>query len=271
MNKAGSADILRGWLAELEAAGKARGTIAVRRSYVSRCLEAIDRPIDEITRADLVVWLAAGDWGASARRNARSSVIMFFAWAERVGIIQASPAVDLPSVRQPRAVPRPCPDSHVLAALGAADPEIALAIEIMALCGLRRGEVCRIRSTDVSPVGKTWVLRVQGKGGHERVIPIPAWIAAAIKDRPGWLFPGGVDGHISAGWLGKRISKTLPRGFTPHTLRHRFGTTAYSTKRDIFAVQRLLGHASVATTQTYVAAAADSLAESAAGAWRLTA
>lgn len=175
----------------------------------------------------------------------------------------------LARIEQGKGEPRPAPDTAVLEALGKADADVALAIEIMAMCGLRRGEVCKIRSSDVAPLGEGWAIRVRGKGGHERLVPMPGWLAAEVQERKGYIFPGGAGGHISAGWLGKKISRVLPAGYTPHMLRHRFGTAAYAARRDLFAVQRLLGHASVATTQVYVEATADGLRDSAVGAWSL--
>ncbi|WP_022899139.1 tyrosine-type recombinase/integrase, partial [Humibacter albus] len=67
------------------------------------------------------------------------------------------------------------------------------------------------------------------------------------------LFPGRVDGHLSAAYVSKLISRALPEGVTAHPLRHRFASRAYAAERDIRAVQELLGHASVATTQIYTA------------------
>lgn len=66
--------------------------------------------------------------------------------------------------------------------------------------------------------------------------------------------------------VGKLISRTLPAGWTTHTLRHRFASQAYAVDRDIRAVQELLGHASVVTTQIYTAIPDNARRRAAAGA-----
>ena len=98
-------------------------------------------------------------------------------------------------------------------------------------------------------------LRVRGKGAKDRTVPIGPGLAATIGLRAagGWLFPGNDGGHLSPRWVGKLMSAVLPAGWTPHTLRHRFASRAYGATSDVVATSRLLGHASVATTQRYVA------------------
>ena len=70
----------------------------------------------------------------------------------------------LPIVAQPRAVPRPASDYDVMRAMREAPEWVALAIEIMATCGLRRAECATLRVTDFAPVGQGWTVRVAGKG-----------------------------------------------------------------------------------------------------------
>lgn len=113
------------------------------------------------------------------------------------------------------------------------------------------------------------VLRVVGKGGHVRVVPVPPRIAARIREAPGWVFPGAVGGHISAGWLGKLMSRALPAGVTPHQLRHSYGTRAYSSTGDLLAVQHLLGHSTPSTTQVYVQVSSLAVLEAARAGWRI--
>ncbi|MDK8450886.1 tyrosine-type recombinase/integrase [Corynebacterium mastitidis] len=150
-----------------------------------------------------------------------------------------------------------------------APPSVQLAIELMAMCGLRRAECACVRACDVEPVGQGWCLRVEGKGGHVRMVPCPPHLARQIRSAGGWLFPGGQQGHISPGWLGKLISQYLPEGYTPHKLRHRYATVAYNDSHDLRAVQSLLGHATVATTQVYAAVSGDSAHAAASAAWRI--
>ena len=82
----------------------------------------------------------------------------------------------------------------------------------------------------------------------------PADLARELRLRgPGYLFPGRHGaGHLSPHTVGVRISALLPDGVTMHALRHRFASVAHARVPDLLAVQQLLGHASVATTQVYV-------------------
>lgn len=265
------AEVLQGYRSELIAGGRSPGTITVRLSHARRCLSAVGKPVGAITREDLTGWLAAGEWGPAARASARSSVRSLFAWLAASGRIEHSPAEDLPRVAIPRGVPRPAPDVTVARAIALSDPTVALAVEIMAAAGLRRAECARVRAVDVEPFGRGWGLRVAGKGGHVRVVPISPSLAARIRARGGWIFPGGQDGHVSAGWLGKLVSRALPAGVTPHKLRHRYATVTYSDSHDLRAVQELLGHASIATTQIYVGVQGDDVARAAAAAWTIAA
>ena len=244
---------LRGWRAELVAAGRSKGTIEVRLSHVRRCLDAVGKPVDEVVRADLVRFMADGDWAASTRRSVRASLRAFFGWrALETG--GDNIAAQLPTVPVPRAVPRPAGDFDVMEAMRAAPDWVALAIEIMATCGLRRAECAHLRVDDIVAVGRGFAIRVVGKGGHVRNVPCPPALALRIRKRGGgFVFPGGQRGHVSPGWLGKQVAKVLPGDLTAHTLRHRFATTAYTGSHDLRAVQQLLGHASVATTQVYTA------------------
>jgi site-specific recombinase XerD len=69
----------------------------------------------------------------------------------------------------------------------------------------------------------------------------------------GWLFPNGSGGHLSPWMVGQLVARVLPAQWTMHTLRHRFASRAYRGTRNLRAVQVLLGHASIATTERYTA------------------
>lgn len=139
-------------------------------------------------------------------------------------------------------------------------------IELMAYGGLRRGEVCKVKATDLHG---DW-LTVTGKGGHTRAVPLPGHLCHRIRKHTGYLFPGAIDGHLSARRVGELVGEALPDGITAHALRHRYATTVYNSSQDIRAVQGLLGHAKLDTTMVYVAVANDSQRTAAAGAWKLS-
>lgn len=126
-------------------------------------------------------------------------------------------------------------------------------LRLAAEMGLRRGEVARAATEDVLTGPHGAALRIRGKGGRVRLVPMPDDLAAAVLARPaGYVFPGR-DGreHLSPDWVGVSVGRLLPPGWTMHSLRHYFASRAYSVAHDILVVQRLLGHSSVATTQVY--------------------
>ena len=140
------------------------------------------------------------------------------------------------------------------------DWRVRLAVRLAAELGLRRGEVARVRTSDLVHDLRGWSLIVHGKGGKRRIVPIGDELADELAARgPGWVFPGAEAGHVSAGWLGRIVARELPAGVTMHSLRHRFATRAYERTGDLVAVQRVLGHESPQTTLRYLAIADESL------------
>lgn len=261
--------ILQAYRQYLGAAGRTRGTIEVRVSHIRRLIPLGN--FTDISAHQIIEWLAEGCWAPTTRRSIRSSFCVFFTWLQKEGYRLDNPAARLPRVRPPRALPRPASESTVISAMRKAPPRVALMIEIMAKCGLRRGEVCKIHSKDVRRSGCDRLLRVSGKGGHQREIPLPPHIARVILDAQGYLFPGQISGHLAAATVGKLISRYLPTGVTPHALRHRYGTEVYSRSHDIRATQVLLGHARLDTTAIYVAVSDVARAQAAAKAWKISA
>lgn len=121
-------------------------------------------------------------------------------------------------------------------------------------CGLRRGEIACGHSDDLMPDLLGWALLVHGKGGKQRIVPVPDDLADALRRLPrGYFFPGRDNGHLSARWVGKLLTRLMPEGWSCHSLRHRFGTDALDESKNIRVVQELLGHAHVNTTQIYTA------------------
>jgi integrase/recombinase XerC len=176
----------------------------------------------------------------------------------------------LPTVRIPPAAARPVPDDVWRHALAAAGARTALMMRLAGEAGLRRAEVAHVHARDVveGPGGPQLV--VHGKGGKTRVVPISDPLAAAIRagaPTGGYLFPGQIDGHMSAPHVGKLVARALPPGWSMHKLRHRFATRAYRGSRNLRGVQVLLGHSSIATTERYTAVDDDEIRAAAACAW----
>lgn len=198
----------------------------------------------------------------------------------------ATPAPQLALVRGPRirpSLPRPVSEDHARGLLQetGADPdadawEAARDRAVLTLlygCGLRISEALSLTRAD-APLPET--LRIAGKGGKTRLAPVLPAVRAAVDD---WLalqpFPlapedalfrarrGGplTPRHVQAMVQRLRGRLGLPGSATPHALRHSFATHLLGAGADLRAIQELLGHASLSTTQKYTAVDAGRLLE----------
>src|SRR6185312_16085171 len=141
--------------------------------------------------------------------------------------------------------------------------------------GLRISEALSLKRSDAPrPEGDT--LRVTGKGNKERVVPVLPVVAAGIADYlrqcpyavtpEGPLFVGARGGPLKARIVQRAMQKLrgafgLAETATPHALRHSFATHLLAGGGDLRAIQELLGHASLSTTQIYTAVETDRLME----------
>lgn len=233
----------------LIAGNASKNSIRVRRSYITRLSRVLPEPWP-VTRSDLMGWMAQQRWSPEAKKSARSALRSFYRWALSDGNITEDPTALLPSIHVPRSLPRPTPEHVWRSALDRADTRERLMVILGAKEGLRRAEISRVRGIDLEDGN---MLRIIGKGGHVRRVPIidQELLDALAAAGGGYLFPGGDEGHISPWWTGTLLSRLLGPGWTGHTLRHRAGTRGYRATKDLRAVQEFLGHASIKTTQIY--------------------
>jgi integrase/recombinase XerD len=222
--------------------------------------------------------------GYSARSNARltSALRHFFRQRLRLGAIAADPTLLLDAPKLPRSLPKALSETQVEALIRAPDIETPLGLrdramfELIYATGLRVSELVGLRTEQVNL--RQGALRVTGKGGKERLVPLgeeaqhwleryyaharPALLAGAAVDavfvtrrRDGMtrqMFWTVVKRHaLACGIDGKRIS--------PHVLRHCFATHLLNHGADLRALQMLLGHSSLSTTQIYTLVAKEGL------------
>lgn len=245
---------------------RAKGVAATSvRSYLEqlRTFARAHRSVEpfQVSTDDLYEWMAGQTWARETRRARKAMLVGFYSWAVDTDRTEHNPAARLPTVRAGDVHARPVTDTEYADALAAASPRWVLALRLAAELGLRRGEVAQVHTADVVTRDDGAWLTVHGKGGKVRKVPLPNQLANTItSSTPGYVFPGAIvecqraaiEGHLSARYLGRQITALLPPGVTMHALRHRFATRVYDVNRDVFTVQRLLGHASPATTQRYV-------------------
>lgn len=247
------AGLIVAYLGAEAGAGRSPATLATRRGHLAFMARGLRCTPERVTTAGILAWFGRQAWSVETRRSYRNTAVSFFGWAHRAGHLPTNPAADLPVMRAAAPAPRPAPDVVWSAAIVGADPRVRLMLRLAAEAGLRRAEIARVHRRDLTrgPAGAE--LLVHGKGGKLRVVPLGDGLAVAIAGAYGYLFPGDEDGHLSPRWVGKLMAGALPDHWTAHTLRHRFATRAYRGSRNLRAVQTLLGHSSVATTERYTA------------------
>ena len=249
-----------------------------------------DRPglkeLESLTVADFRAWLAdrhARGLQRTSTARALSTVRNFFTWAARNELLQNAAVRAVRAPRLPRQVPKALTGDdmqEVLRSVRDLAPEPWVAkrdIAVMLLlygCGLRIGEALAL-TVRQAPTEADEVLLVTGKGNKQRRVPLLAIVGQAVQaylaacphtlrpDDP--LFLGVRGGPLSARRLQERLQQIrraigLSESTTPHALRHTFATQLLSAGGDLRAIQELLGHASLSTTQRYTAVDATGLA-----------
>jgi integrase/recombinase XerC len=237
--------------------------------------------LKDLRAADFRAWLAArvtSDHVAASNARALSVLRNFFRWLDRQGLVHNPHVAGLRTPKLPRAVPRPLSEPDAAAAIDAIEnlsEEPWIAARDTALLTLLYGAGLRIDealSLDRRVLPLSDSLTVLGKGRKQRVVPLIAGVREAIADyvarcpyQPGPegpLFIGARGKRLQAGIVQKQVRKLrawlgLPETATPHALRHSFATHLLAAGGDLRAIQELLGHASLSTTQRYTAVDAE--------------
>lgn len=241
------------------------------------------KALDASAESDLLGYALARHAGSRASSaNRRLTVFKrYFRWAVRERRLVADPTLRLAAARQPLRVPKTLSEAQVEALLEAPDTASALGLrdramlELMYASGLRVSELVTLKTVHVSLADDA--LRVTGKGRKERLVPFGdeahGWLrrylqearAAILGGRASdALFVTGRGGEMTrqAFWLvvKKRAREAgIAVPLSPHTLRHAFATHLLNHGADLRAVQMLLGHADISTTQIYTHVARERL------------
>jgi integrase/recombinase XerC len=239
--------------------------------------------LSPLTPADFRAWLArrASDGVERSSIVRGLSVVRgFLRFLDRRGLAAAGALAALRAPKLPHSVPKPLAVEDALGAVDAAGDIAASRWQgrrdtaVFALlygCGLRISEALRLRR-GVAPLGE--MLAITGKGGKDRLVPVLPAVRSAVADylaacpfalpRDGPLFVGARGGPLNPRLMQRQMAALrfylgLPESATPHALRHSFATHLLAGGGDLRAIQELLGHASLSTTQRYTAVETDRL------------
>ena len=210
---------------------------------------------------------------ASSQARLHSSLKRFFQFALREGRLAADPTLKLDTPKKPQRFPKSLTEADVEALLAAPNVESALGLrdramlEMLYATGLRVSELVALKLIEISQ--DMGVVRVFGKGGKERMVPMgeeaSSWLTRYLGEaRPALLARAQSDAAFvtargaamtrQAFWylIKKHARGAVPdKPISPHTLRHAFATHLLNHGADLRVVQMLLGHADISTTQIY--------------------
>ena len=275
--------------------GLAANTLAAYRrdlSLYAEWLAASERPapraLDATRESDLLAYAAARHEATKATSaNRRLTVFRrYFRWALRERRLDADPTLKLAAARQPLRVPNTLTEAQVEALLAAPDVETPLGLrdramlELMYASGLRVSELVGLQAVHLSLADGA--LRVTGKGSKERLLPFGeeahAWLRRYLDEARAGILHGTrgatalfvtARSAAASGAMTRQMFWQLVRKYarqagidaplSPHTLRHAFATHLLNHGADLRAVQLLLGHTDISTTQIYTHVARERL------------
>lgn len=272
-----------------ERARAVNSLLAYRRD-IEDFIASVPRPLLEVDAEAVRAYLASlHKQGLKVSTVARrlSAIRQLFLFMFSEGLRGDNPAKNIESPRLPQALPKILSDSQVEKLLDTAEQATAggniktlrahALLETLYATGLRISELVSLPRRAVGP--DTTMIMVRGKGGRERMVPLGgkarralmAYLEALSEEAAGkgvaadrsdtasgFLFPSrGVEGHLTRRRVGQMLKNLAvdaglePSGVSPHKLRHAFATHLLSNGADLRAVQQMLGHADISTTQIY--------------------
>jgi integrase/recombinase XerD len=254
--------------------GVAANTVEAYRRDLIGASQLLSQKLSDAKKTDISKLSEAWrDLASSSVARKSSALRRFFGFLEEEGIRSDNPASALPKPAQERSLPKILDKAEVemlftaiaertsLTNVPANDLRLAALVELLYGSGLRASELIAIPRSAI--VSDRPFLILKGKGGKERLVPISdraqaavaAWLPL-VDDKSPYLFPSRT-GHISRIRLFQIIRELAVRAgldaekVSPHVLRHAFATHLLAGGANLRALQMMLGHADIATTQIY--------------------
>lgn len=276
--------------------GLSENTIKAYRRDLERFLFFLDLKtvqffsVDHAVMDEFLGWMRGSGGGQPSSESTNSRTIVtirnlykFLATSSRI----PNPLQDYSPPKIPRRLPKALKIDEVVSLLEASklgDDVLSIRnnalIEILYATGGRISEIVDLKLSDISEINETFTLKLSGKGGRERVVPIGNYARKSLEryltaGRPA-LLKGKKSDLVLLNTRGNGLSRQsawevitdcaerakIKSHVTPHAIRHSFATHLLDGGADIRVVQELLGHSSVTTTQIYTLVTIDKLRES---------
>lgn len=225
--------------------------------------------------------LAARGFSAASQARRLSALRQFYKFLHAEGLRSDDPTGVIDSPRKTRPLPKILSIDDVSRLLAQAETDITMArdkeeasrrirfralLELLYATGMRVSELVSLPYRVLADDGRFLIIR--GKGAKERMVPmsrpsreaLDAWLATAgeVAEEAGFLFPANsAEGHLSRQVFARELKEVAGRAgipvakVSPHVLRHAFASHLLAGGADLRAVQELLGHADISTTQIY--------------------
>ena len=276
--------LLSMWLKERQIQQQSKHTLIAYERDVSAFLEfceAHDIDLNDIEASDLRGFLAekveSQQLSSSTLQRMLTSIRQFMKWAEQGAFLKVNPTDDFQLKRQPRPLPGLVDIETVNQILDQAEPEEPVAkdmwirdkaiLELLYSSGLRLSELQGLKIKDID--FNRQLLRITGKGNKTRIVPLgskakeavmrwlqiyPSWYGDFVPEASVFITRKG--NPLGARQIENRVKLQAQRAgvnvdLHPHLLRHCFASHMLSNSRDLRAVQEMLGHSNLSTTQIY--------------------
>lgn len=249
------------WTEWQRAQGHSENTISARIRRIELFAETVGNPVTATTQ-DVITYMASlhGRIGKSTRATYFSHLRAWFDWLVKTEKRDDDPTVRVPSPKSPARKPRPVTDEQLRLILATPMRQrTRMMVLLAAFQGLRAHEIAKFRGEHIDHTAHQ--LRVLGKGGVDRTLPLHPIVAEYAQDFPtrGYWFEaqgeGNKGGHIHSRSVSDAVGDVLRRAGVPtgaaHRLRHTYATRLVSNGQNLRVIQELLRHASLQTTQIY--------------------
>jgi integrase/recombinase XerC len=252
-------ELVETWLNAQTVNGLSPLTVKRRRLSLVRFvawLAAHDTRVADATANQVEAWLASLKVQPQSRGLYLGDLRVFYRWAARHDHLELDPTVKVDAPKRPSYQPNPIPRPQLLDAIREApNDRVRTMLTLAGYAGLRAAEIAGLRAEHFDHDANN--LRVTGKGGKTRIVPMSPAVAALVQpgDRGPVISWGGkpiTPAAVSAA-LSRYLREVRHLDHTGHHGRHSFGTTYYAESHDLLSTANVMGHSSTITTQGYVA------------------